>query len=254
MHPVLFEIGWLKIYSYGVCLTLGFFVSLWLCKKELRQQGLDWSSTGTLLAIAAFVGLFGSKLLYVLVALSRENSLRDPSLWLGSGFVLYGVPLFGLPVFYWLTIKSGLPSWKLLDIVCLSFLPAHAIGRIGCFLAGCCHGKPTDSIFGMRFPSPFADLTARFLYVHPVQLYESGGVIVIFLILLFMHRRQSLPGVITGSYLIAYGTLRFILEFFRGDGDRGELALLSTSQWISIGFLAAGIMLIARHNRAISRP
>lgn len=246
MYPILFDFGFIKIYSYGVLLALGFFISLWLGHREALRAGLDSEQILSPIAISGFSGIFGAKLLYVVVQAGTGQSFFDPVLWFGSGLVFYGVPLVAFPVFFFLVKRNNLPAWKLLDIICICFIPAQCLGRIGCFLAGCCHGCPTTGPLGVRFTSPFADLTARLQYVHPVQLYESFGLLVLFLFLFRLRRKRPADGVATAGYLVGYGLLRFALEFFRGDPGRGEYALLSTSQWISLLFVAFGFYLCKR--------
>lgn len=243
MYPVLAEYAGVVVHTYGVMLSLGFLCSILLLQHEVARAGIDSRKVLAALAVSAISGLAGAKILYVLVSTLEGGTVLNWGLWLGSGMVFYGVPLVAFPVFFFLTRRRKLPSWTLLDLLCLCFLPAHAIGRLGCFFAGCCHGRPTDGPLGVLFSSPFADPTALFRPVHPTQLYEALGVSILFLVLLFMYRRKSSPGLIIIWYLIGYGILRFVLELFRGDPGRGEFAALSSSQWISVFFVGAGISL-----------
>lgn len=139
-----------------------------------------------------------------------------------AGFTFYGGLIFGLLFFSiicckWFEIELLLPS---INAAVIPLVFAHAIGRIGCFFAGCCHGLPLST---NHFLAPLFD-------IHPTQLYESGFLFLFGIYLLKIDKKQ--PSHLASNYFIGYGIFRFFIEFLRGD-DRGFFYGLSTSQWIS---------------------
>ncbi len=181
-----------------------------------------------------------------------------------GGLVFYTGALAALGAMYAGCRLTRLSPWPLLDAVCLYLPLGHAFGRLGCFFGGCCFGAPTDSACGVRFPagSPaflqhksqglLPDGAVASLPVHPSQLYETAGNLVLFaLLLLLARRRPQSPGRLTALYLGGYAALRFTLEFWRGDAIRGVYFGLSASQCIALATLAA---VIAATMRGGKRP
>lgn len=212
VHPILFSIGPLSIYSFGTLIALGYLVAAFLLWHDLRRQGRDhtvYLDLGIGLIVAAFVGGRG---LYVL--LHYQEYLEDPLEILKihhGGLVFYGglagAFLFGL---LWIK-KKRLRRGETMDTLIPYAVLVHAFGRIGCFLNGCCYGRPTALPFGIFFPN-------RTERIHPTQLYESFFLFLLFILL----RNASLKKVVQdGSlflvYLLAYGLFRFAVEFLRGD-------------------------------------
>ncbi len=152
-----------------------------------------------------------------------------------GGLVFYGAlilsPVFGIAY----AKKAGISIPDAADLLAPFIALGHSIGRIGCFLNGCCFGRPTDSIFGVQFPfSP--------VKVYPTQLFSSAGLFCIFLVLLFMQKRRGFKGQIIALYLVMYGVFRFFIEFLRGD-LAPLFYSLSLTQIISIISVASGILL-----------
>ena len=162
--------------------------------------------------------------------------------FLRHGFVFYG-GLIGALIMVWIyTHAFKLSFWKMSDRLIIGAPLIHAIGRLGCFFAGCCHGRASDSACAVTFhPDSVAPQGQSFL---PTQLFESGANLLIFIILFVYSRRSPADRKLLGLYLMLYAVARFVLEFFRGDLDRGFLFSLSTSQWISIVLLPVGLVLI----------
>ncbi|BAH74361.1 prolipoprotein diacylglyceryl transferase [Solidesulfovibrio magneticus] len=197
------------------------------------------------------IGLAGARLLPIIQDALAAGRLTYGLLAAG-GLVFYTGALAGLCAMYAGCRIMRLSPWPLLDAVCLYLPLGHAFGRLGCFFGGCCFGAPTDSVCGVRFPagSPaflqhksqglLPDGAVASLPVHPSQLYETAGNLVLFaLLLLLSKRRPQLPGRLTAFYLAGYAALRFTLEFWRGDAIRGVYFGLSASQYIALTTLAA---------------
>jgi phosphatidylglycerol:prolipoprotein diacylglycerol transferase len=133
------------------------------------------------------------------------------------------------------------------DLVVPSIPLIHAIGRLGCYFAGCCYGIPYDGPGHVTFHiSPSAP---NEIALFPTQLLESGLNIFACLLLLLYAKPEQKPGKVLGIYITYYAILRFLIEFFRGDGARGILIGISTSQWISLALIPIGLWLIIFKNK-----
>ena len=262
MYPELFRIGDFPIHTYGVLLAAALLVALFAAARLGKNDGLPPERIYDLGLWILIFGLLGSKVLLFFVDEDyRSNPARFFSLdFLRSGGVYYGGFLGGLAAAWFLIRRYHLPFWKVSDALAPGVALGQAIGRQGCFAAGCCYGKPTNSIFGIHFTEaghlntgvPIVDEFGHALYLHPTQLYESFAMIAVFAFFYFLHRRKRFDGQILITYMILYPLIRFTIEFFRGD-PRGDLlgmssvTGLSTSQIISL-LVAAGafVFLILR--------
>jgi len=241
MHPELFHFDLFgfhqTIYTYAFLIVLGTIIASlytkWRAKKELGITDLS-NNFFYLIFIAGFVG---GKLFFYLERPSYY--LKDPRLMLDNfsgGFVFYGSFLFILPVLIWYLKKHKIPVLAMLDILAITTLIVHSIGRLGCFFGGCCYGKPTDSIVGLAFPKTHG------VTVHPSQLYEIVALLIIIIILLFIKKKQQFKGQLFILYVIFYALIRSFLELFRGD-KRGYIidGILSHSQFIALILISIAI-------------
>lgn len=238
MFPILLKIGNFTLYTYGVLLATGFFLAVLIALKEARKMGLDPNIVLDLAFYILISALLGSRLFYVLSNWEefRENPIDIFLFWRG-GLVFYGGLIFAFLVGLWYVRKHHLKFAPLADLVAPSIALGQAVGRWGCFSAGCCYGRPTDLPWGVIFKDPNT-LAPRGIPLHPTQLYESMATFAIFLSLMIMRRRPRFQGKIFWFYLLFYSLARFLIEFFRGD-PRGWLIpqILSPAQ--GIGILAA---------------
>ena len=249
MFPELFRIGDFPINTYGVLLAFGMMLALFVAARLAARDGLPRERIYDLGLWTLIGGLIGSKILMILT----EENVQIFSLdFLRSGGVYYGGFLGGFFALVLLVRWYKLPFWKIADAFAPGVALGQAFGRQGCFAAGCCWGKPTDSALGVHFTDhaheftgvPIYGLDGADLYLHPTQLYESITMVIVFGILIFIHRKKRFDGQVLIAYGIIYGIVRFIIEFFRDD-PRGNLfglttlTGLSTSQIISL-FVAAG--------------
>lgn len=245
MHPVLLHIGSFELASYGLMTALGYAAASLYLLPKLKKVGIDQDTFWNLIFIAFVGALAGSKLLYILVswpelgatvAEKLTNIVRD----FRYGFVFFGGMIVSVGALVWYIRRKKLPLLKTADFLIVGLPLGHAFGRIGCFLAGCCYGRPTDLPWGVAFTNPHSLVAPELLgvHLHPTQLYESAGNLILFFLL---HRASQKPhreGSILVEYIMGYSLMRFIIEFFRGD-FRGEYILgLSPSQGIAL--LAAG--------------
>jgi phosphatidylglycerol:prolipoprotein diacylglycerol transferase len=256
MFPKLFDLGPLSVYSYGVLLALSYFIGLSAAVIRARRRGLDGDRIMDLGVWIILSALAGAKLLLVLVDFDYFRAHPwDLFSIARAGGVFYGGLLLAVVVGIWYVRKHHMPVWSTADIAAPGIALGQFVGRIGCFLAGCCYGSYCARPWAVTFTSPVAaELSGTPLNVplHPVQLYESAAVLGVFFAVLWIERR---PGNFTGrtfwSYVLLYGIVRFATEMFRGD-PRGHLAAgLSTSQVISLGLVPLAVaMLVVLSRRA----
>ncbi|MGI6680582.1 MAG: prolipoprotein diacylglyceryl transferase [Bdellovibrionota bacterium] len=244
MHPLLLSIGPINIYSYGVMIFIAFVVSLSVAKKLASKNGISPKQYEDIAIWGLLVGLLGAKLLYLITRL--DEIFLNPSVlkyYITSGFVFYGALLTIIPFLIYVGKKYKFSVLKYLDIFMVVLPLGHSIGRIGCFLAGCCHGKPTNMPWGVKLYSDIVEPSLKSVSIHPVQLYESFSLFILFIILYKLYQKRDFDGKILSLYFILYGIIRFIMEEFRGDGIRGFVIenVISTSQFISIIMLVSGI-------------
>lgn len=236
MHPILFSIGPINIYTYGFTLALAFLTGIWLASRTAEREGIKREviiELGTYVLIAAIVGARAGD-----VIINWAYYWQHPLdiVFSRQGFVFYGGFILGVIVtVVFIILRPKLPLWKMADIISPSIAIGLAIGRIGCFCFGCCYGKPTEGITGVVFPpgSP-ADIHFGGQPVHPTQLYSSAKGFTIFLILLFIRHVKGFEGRVFVSFLFLYSLSRFVIEEFRGDNPELWLGL-TPSQWVSIG-------------------
>ncbi|HDZ62268.1 MAG TPA: prolipoprotein diacylglyceryl transferase [Nitrospirae bacterium] len=250
MYPVLLKIGPLTLSAYGTFVALGFFAGILLSIRLGTKEGL---SRDTILDIGfnSFVAaIIGSRLLYVIVEHKHfvNNPLDIVKIWEG-GVVFFGGFLMVIAVQFYYFRKHSLPLWKTMDSFAAPLALGHAIGRTGCFFAGCCYGKPTDLPWGVTFTHPLS-MATKGIPIHPTQLYESGSVLLIFLLLLKLRKNKSFDGQLIWTYVLLYSAVRFTIEFFRAD-DRGFIFnYVSVSQAISIVlFISAVSFLVSKRPR-----
>lgn len=247
MLPYLNIFG-IKFPMYGLLIVLGCALAIFIVIKFRYKKSISGSDIGYCCCYTGIMAIIGAKLLYIITVLpnlidrisSGSFTTSDFLNLLSGGFVFYGGAIGGiLGVF----IYSKQFKVNFLDLI-ENMIPgvplAHAIGRIGCFCAGCCYGMPYPPPIGVYFkPDSVAPLGQSFF---PIQLCEAFLNLILFIIIFTYSRHERKPGKIIGMYLIGYGIERFILEFFRYDSIRGIFFGLSTSQWISIILIPIGIL------------
>jgi phosphatidylglycerol---prolipoprotein diacylglyceryl transferase len=238
MHPKLLEIGPVSIYSYGLLLAVAFLAGLSLAGRRARRQGLNADRVLDLGIYIIIAAVIGGKLLLLLTDF-RQFAERPSELFslAQSGGVFYGGLILAVLVSVWYIRRHHLPLWRTCDVFAPGIALGHAIGRVGCLMAGCCYGRPTSAPWGIVFSDAFAANfvgTPLHVHLHPTQLYESAAELLILAALLAMEKRgRAFGGRTFWAYVLFYAVARFVIEFFRGD-DRGMLFGVSTSQFISL--------------------
>ncbi len=242
MYPILIKIGPFVIYMYGVMVALGFVAGLFLALGRAKKEGIDENIVFDIALYSMIAGLVGGRIVEVLINFQyyRYNLLDIFKIWRG-GLTFYGGFIAAIITGMVFLYKKHVPAWKVADIFAPSIALGHAIGRIGCFFAGCCYGRPTDFFLGVTFNHP-ASLAPLGVSVHPTQLYESFLNFVIFFLLFLYYKKKKFDGQIFSLYVIMYASVRFCIEFIRND-PRGPLffSIFSISQIIALGFMVIAI-------------
>ena len=246
MKNELFSLGPFTVYGYGLMIAIGILAAYVTAEYRAKKHGLDPDKIFYLVIWAVVGGFAGAKVLYFLTRL--KDIMENPKvlLDLADGFVVYGGIIGGIfSAMAYCKIKK-MPFLKYFDLVMPSVALAQGFGRIGCFLAGCCYGRETDSALGIVFHnSSYAPNNVKLL---PTQLISSGLDFLLCAVLILLDRKKKGDGQIAGAYLVLYSIGRFILEFYRGDLIRGNVGALTTSQFIAIFVAMAGVVMIAVRN------
>jgi phosphatidylglycerol---prolipoprotein diacylglyceryl transferase len=253
MHPILFPLGPITVYTYGVLLAAAYLFGLQLARVRARARGLDGNRILDLGIYIIISALIGAKLLLLVTdfAAFRANP-RELLTLARSGGVFYGGLILAVVVALWYIRKIGLPLWTTCDVFAPGIALGHVIGRFGCLFAGCCYGRPTTLPWGITFRDPFAASnvgTPLGTPLHPTQLYEAGAELLILGVLLLTERKgKPFPGRTFWLYMLLYAISRFIIEFYRGD-ERGMVGMFSTSQFISLLLAPIAIVMLVYLSR-----
>ena len=237
MHNDIFTIGKFTIHGYGLMIAIGVIVAVLVAIYRAKKAGIDPEVVLDLVLIGLICGFGGGKILYLIV--EWKDFIKSPMTYLGGGgFVVYGGIILALIVgAVYFTLKKKDPL-IVMDLIMPEVSIAQGFGRIGCFLAGCCYGRITDSVFGVVFPE--GSLAPAGVKLIPTQLIMSAGNFLIAGILLIAATKLKKRGQILSLYLILYAIGRFAVEFLRND-HRGAVGVFSTSQFISLFIVIIGI-------------
>jgi phosphatidylglycerol:prolipoprotein diacylglycerol transferase len=248
MHPKLIEIGSFYIPTYGVLIALAFLAGLWSTTRLAKRAGLPADKVTNLVVYCAMAGIAGAKLFMILFDLG--DYVRNPGQiftleTLQAAGVFHGGFVVALIVAVLYIRKQQLPVWRTMDVFAPGVALGQAIGRLGCFAAGCCWGRECDLPWGVRFRSDFAAPVPLDKTLHPVQLYESAADLLIFGLLFRYFGRTPREGNVIGLYLVLYSTARFVIEFFRVH-EQSLVGPFSLTQWIALGLLLLGAVFLIR--------
>lgn len=253
MHPILFKIGNITLYTYGLFVALGFMTALGIANKRAEKRGIKPELISDLFFLILLSSLLGARFFYIILNFSefRKDPLEVFRIWNG-GLVFYGGFLFALIAALVFVRRQKADLWEVGDILAPPIAIGHAIGRIGCLSAGCCYGRVCHLPWAMEFHN-LESLAPRDVPLHPTQIYSMVSNLLIFIVLLLMDRHKKFKGQIFWTYILLYGLMRSFIETFRGD-FRGNffMDILSVSQAIGIAmsFFAAFILfLLARQGR-----
>ena len=251
MFPVLFHLGPFTIYTYGVLVATGVLLGLAYARQQAPRNGLDPEKMWNLGIYTILLSLVIAKVWLVLSDWQYYSANPGDILSVTtfqSGGTFYGGLLGAILVLAIYAYIQKISLLSILDTFVAALPLGHAIGRIGCFAAGCCYGRPTFRSWGVVFTNPE---TARLagtplgVHLHPTQLYEAAVEFMNFLILIWIGRRRRFKGQIVGAYFILYGIERGVIEFFRGDPGRTLMfnGTVSLMQLVSAILIFSGIVL-----------
>jgi len=250
MHPVLFHIGNFELASYGLMTALGYGVASFYLLPRAKKLHISSDTFWNLIFIAFMGALIGGKLLFILVSWPELGATFTEKITtiikdFRYGFVFFGGMIVSVGALVWYIRRQKLPLLKTADFMIVGLPLGHALGRIGCFLAGCCYGKPTLLPWGVRFTDPHTLVPAHLVGVplHPTQLYEAGLNLLLFILLHFAYKKPHKDGKILVEYIWCYSLMRFSIEFLRGDFRGGFLWGMSPSQLISLGACACALLI-----------
>lgn len=255
MHSKFFDIGPLTVHWYGVMMALGFMAGLLTWTIVGRGSKRSFNYCSDLMFWVMVSGIAGARVAYVVSEWSHYMHNPLSILRVDQGGLIYYGGFIGSGVaLYVFAKRHGESILSLMDFVATAVPLAHAFGRVGCFLNGCCFGRVCEGVPGVRFPAQslvwwdhvssgqVLRFSAHSLPVHPVQLYEASLNIGVYLLILWHYRRRRHEGSTTALYLLTYPVARFVLELFRGH-ERVRWFGMPVAQHVSIALFITGIAL-----------
>ncbi|MGE5048719.1 MAG: prolipoprotein diacylglyceryl transferase [Deltaproteobacteria bacterium] len=269
------------VHTYGILVAGGFLVAMTLAARSAERTGLDRDKVMDLSFGILIAAMVGSRILFIIVNWGdyKDDLAGIFQFWKG-GLVFYGGFLGALAFSAWYMRRHEMRFLPYADVLAPTVAIGQALGRLGCFSAGCCWGEACDARFPLaaRFPPDslaYQSQAATHLIppgaattvpIHPTQLYEALGCAVLFLFLTYWRSRKRFNGELLALYLMLYAPLRALVETFRGDEERGRVFNflgtwaqhawwnLSTSELISIGIFAAGVAVYLTQSRRRGSP
>ncbi len=240
MYNDLFSIGPLTVHGYGLMIAVGVMVAMIVGLKRAPKLGLEKDHIYNLTFYCLIFGLLGAKLLFGIVEIKKI--IEDPGFFLsGTGFVVYGGIITGVLTGYIYCRVKRIEFFRYADIVLPSVAIAQGFGRVGCFLAGCCYGRETDSCFSITFHS--SEFAPNGVKLIPTQLISSFCLFALAIGLILYANKDRKPGRVAALYLIFYSVGRSVIEVFRDDFRGDFIGPFSVSQFISIFILILGVVL-----------
>jgi len=259
MYPKLISIGAFFVPTYGVLVALAFLLALFISTRLGARVGLEKERVTNLGIYCALMGLLGAKLLMIAfdwstLSLSEIFSFAT----LQAAGVFHGGLIAAILFALYYTRRFHMPWLTTADVFAPGIAVGHAIGRIGCFMAGCCYGQVCERPWAITYTNPEANTmsnTPLFQPLHPTQLYEAAAELLVFGLLMWMWRKRRRPGVVIGTYLILSSIGRIWIEFYRFHEQALPFGLpLSLTQWISVALILAGAALLIVRPRVVEAP
>jgi phosphatidylglycerol:prolipoprotein diacylglycerol transferase len=258
MFPRLITIGSFSLPSYGALVALAFLVALAMASKFAKQRGMSSEKVVNLGVYCALAGMAGAKLL--MIVLDPEYRQHPSEIFslavVQSAGIFFGGFIAALVFAYFYMRGQHLPVLGTSDVFAPGVALGHGIGRLGCFAAGCCWGKPTKLPWAVTFTSPYTTTGVPLnIPLHPTQLYEAFAEAIICVILLAQLRRPHRDGQVIGLYLLLYGLARFAVEFVRDHDSSNPLGgPFVLEQWLALALAAGGVYLLVRRTGKVPAP
>lgn len=242
MKDELFSIGPFVAHGYGLFIAIGVIAAYVVAEFRAKKRSMDPDIVFEIAIRAALGGLIGAKLLFFIVEI--KEIIAQPRYLLDSltnGWVVYGGLVFGTLWCILYLKRKKLNPLEWFDLIMPEIALGQAFGRIGCLMAGCCYGKVTESHFHIEFKESL--FAPNHVWLYPTQIMFSVANLISFLLLVFVVDRKFKKKGCTGfCFFVFYSVGRFVLEFFRGDIERGAVGVLSTSQFISLFIFAFSVV------------
>lgn len=252
MFPDLISIGPITLHTYGLFVAVGFFVGLMNATRLAKDQGISSQQVMDMGFVIIISAIIGSRAMYVLMNASHYTRAPLDMLKIWEGGLVFSGGVIGVVLtMLWYIKRHGLHLGKTADLWAPSIAIGQGFGRIGCLMAGCCYGRPTDVPWGVTFTHSncLAPLNQS---LHPTQLYAALSAVAIFLVVMLLYKKKKFDGQVFLWFLIMHSTARLAIERFRGD-DRGLLlsSNMTLTQFVSILILVAsvGILLTVKSRR-----
>lgn len=250
MHPILFKIGKVTVNSYGAMMALGILTAMVISMVRGKKREFDIDHLTNIMMYGVLGGIIGAKLLFIITEIPQI--IKNPSsikYMITGGLVVYGAIIGGALTALIYCRRKHISFLDHFDLMVPSIAFAQSMGRIGCFLAGCCYGAETTGPLSVTFKESLIAPNGVSLY--PTQIFSSIGDFIIGCVLLKFASKTRERGQTSGLYMILYSIGRFIIEFLRSD-PRGNVGTLSTSQFICIFVFVSGI--IVYNSKKIKSP
>jgi phosphatidylglycerol---prolipoprotein diacylglyceryl transferase len=254
VYPVI-HIGPVALRSYTLCFVVGVGFALVIACHKARLEGLNPVRFLELALCSICVGILGARALDVAVHFDYYREHPGESFQMGKGMAFIGGPVLVIPFVLLFTRWVRLPLWKTFDLMALGLTPALGITRLGCFFSGCCHGVPTNCPLGIPLSSELVEPSCRGVPLHPTQLYEAAGLLLLFPLLWRLWPRRSFDGQVVLLFFLVYAVLRGIIETVRGDSVRGFVldGWLTTSQFVLLLLFAGALPIyVIRRRQALA--
>ncbi|MBO4288645.1 MAG: prolipoprotein diacylglyceryl transferase [Lachnospiraceae bacterium] len=253
MRPILFSIGSLNVYGYGLMFALGILAGVWLTMHLAKRRDEDADFIFNMAIYVVIFGFLGSKLLHLLTVLPElmEDPLGTLKSSITQGFVVYGSTIAGILTIIIYSRKHKKDMWKYTDLAMPGLALGQAIGRVGCLLAGCCYGIRYDGACAITFPPGSSAPTGIPLF--PVQPLSAIANLLLMVVLLLYLKRNKIYGRVTALWMMLYSLGRGLIEIVRDD-PRGNVGIFSTSQFISLILFVLGLALfiyLTKHKAAL---
>lgn len=257
MIPELFHFGPLHLRSFGVMMAVAFLVGTYLTLLEARRLRLDEDKVINAILVTLVAAVLGARALFVVEHLQefRQEWGSVLAMWQG-GLTLYGGVVAGTFAGLVAARRMGLPRWLVADAMTPAIALGTMFGRVGCFLNGCCYGRPTTLPWGVHFPhDSFASLEFGDTPVQPSQLYNAALGLVLFAVLWARRRHFRVPGVMFWTFLILFALARIPLDMTRAyEADavlmRAGTLEFTESQLTSLALVLFGVLMILRLRRS----
>jgi phosphatidylglycerol:prolipoprotein diacylglycerol transferase len=240
MYPTLFTVGDIYVSSFSVMVLIAFLVAYFVAEVELKRKGLNSNLADLLLIACVIGGLGGAKILFLYQNVGFSDFISDPVRYLASGFTFLGGFLGSLLLIWFVTQMKRVRYLTVTDAAAPALILAYAIGRIGCLLVGDDYGAPTSLPWAISFPN---GSPPTFLAVHPTQIYDTISMLIFFIILWTIRKKDFPIGWITAVTLMVLGVQRFLVEFLR-DTTPSFIPGLSQAQVISIILVLVGAVML----------